>query len=649
MPRRSCPLILVALALAAGPASADAGFAPLPDKQAYLLQNPAEGKVSDEPLAVASGDVNGDGRIDLVVPASEADDGSGKLHVFLGDGGGRFAQSAGSPFQAARGGTAIALTDWSGDAVLDAIVSNEILPQTALADGLAVLHPGAGNGAFGTPNGEGTGGDSSVGLAIGQFGGDARPDIAVADRFTAAGAAPGRVAVLEANGPGTFVSPAHVYPLGAGVDPRSLASGDFNGDGRLDLATGNESGSVSVLLQQADGSFVSAPGVASGTTSLRSLVTTDVDGDGVLDLAAAAATMPGRVAVLRGNGSGGFAAVPGSPFATGANNARTVVAADLDGDGRVDLAATNNQNPGSVAVLAGNGAGGFAHAPGSPFPTGIVELPAGLTVADFDGDAQPDIATVHSENAARMVVQLNDLTPSARLGPGPLEFGTRAVRSPGAVLSATLTNDGPGFVRALPATVAGDGFSVAADGCAGRALVVGSSCSVDVRFSPTRLGAQSALLSVAPAGAVAPLTLALQGRGRRPQVSRLRVSPKRFRVARRATPVAAVPAGTSFRFTVAEQGRAKLTIQRAAAGRRVGSRCQKPRPRRRVRKRCTRWVSTGIGLRRTAAAGANRVRFTGRTRRRRLRPGAHRVRVVVRDPGGFASPARTARFRVVRR
>ena len=48
--------------------------------------------MSDEPLAVASGDLNGDGRIDLVVPASEADDGSGKLHVFLGDGSGRFAR-----------------------------------------------------------------------------------------------------------------------------------------------------------------------------------------------------------------------------------------------------------------------------------------------------------------------------------------------------------------------------------------------------------------------------------------------------------------------------------------------------------------------------------------------------------------------------
>jgi hypothetical protein len=54
-------------------------------------------------------------------------------------------------------------------------------------------------------------------------------------------------------------------------------------------------------------------------------------------------------------------------------------------------------------------------------------------------------------------------------------------------------------------------------------------------------------------------------------------------------------------------------------------------------------------LRRTVRAGTNRVRFTGRTKKRRMRPGAHRVRVVVRDPGGFASTTRTARFRVVRR
>ncbi len=628
MPRRICPLIL--LALAAFPAAADAGFAPLPDKPAYLLQNPAEGKVSDEPLAVASGDVNGDGRIDLVVPASEADDGSGKLHVFLGDGSGRFAQAGGSPFQTARRANAIALTDWSGDGALDAITSSEILPQTVLADGLAVLSPGLGNGAFGTPDGVATGGDSSMGLALGQFGGDNRLDIAVADRFDAAGAAPARVAVLEASGPGTYLAP-DVYPLAGGVDPRAIATGDFNGDLRFDLATGNQDGTISVLLQQADSSFVAAPAFASGTTSLRSLVATDVDGDRITDLAAAAATSPGEVAVLRGNGAGGFAAVPGSPFATGANNARTVVAADLDGDRDVDLAATNNQNPGSVAVLAGNGAGGFAHASGSPFPTGIVELPAGLTVADFDGDAQPDLATVHSENAARMVVQLNDLQPAARLVPGALDFGTRGVRSRALVRPAALTNDGPGFVRAAPATVTGDGFALADDGCAGPTLSVGLSCSVTVRFSPTKLGTHTGTLSVTPAGAAAPLTLALTGRGRRPKLSRVRVSPKRFRVARKATPVAAARAGTSFRFTAAERGRATLTIQRPAKRRRG------------------RWVSTKITLRRSVRSGANRVRFTGRTKRRRLTPGAYRVRVVVRDPGGFRSTPRTARFRVVRR
>ena len=207
MTRRTCPFLLLALTLAAWPAAAQAGFAPLPDKQAYLLQNAAEAKVSDEPLALASGDVNGDGRVDLVVPASEADDGSGKLHVFLGDGSGRFEQAAGSPYQTARRATAVALTDWSGDGALDAISSSEILPQTALADGLAVLSPGLGNGAFGTPDGVGTGGDSSMGLALGQFGGDSRLDVAVADRFDPAGAAPGRVAVLEASAPGTLPGP----------------------------------------------------------------------------------------------------------------------------------------------------------------------------------------------------------------------------------------------------------------------------------------------------------------------------------------------------------------------------------------------------------------------------------------------------------
>src|SRR5881628_2469498 len=151
--------------------------------------------------------------------------------------------------------------------------------------------------------------------------------------------------------------------LEVGTNPRSVAVGDFNGDGRLDLAVTNASsydvpGTVSVLLGNGDGTFQSALSFAAGSDA-RSVAVGDFNGDGRPDLAVANAGYPGTVSVLLGNGDGTFQ--PAQSFAAG-SNAVSVAVGDVNGDGRPDLVVADlglNTGYSTVLVLLGNGDGTF--------------------------------------------------------------------------------------------------------------------------------------------------------------------------------------------------------------------------------------------------------------------------------------------------
>jgi len=183
--------------------------------------------------------------------------------------------------------------------------------------------------------------------------------------------------------------PAPGSPITVGAAPYSVVTWDFNTDGRLDLAIANFSdGTVTVLLGNGSGGFTAAPGspFAAGSNP-QSLVVGDFNGDGKSDLAVANFNT-NTVTVLLGNGAGGFAAAPSSPFLVGAAPI-SVAAADFNGDGKVDLAiATEVDN--AVTVLLGNGSGGFTAAPGSPVAVG--SAPDFVAVGDFNGDGKQDLA-----------------------------------------------------------------------------------------------------------------------------------------------------------------------------------------------------------------------------------------------------------------
>ena len=187
------------------------------------------------------------------------------------------------------------------------------------------------------------------------------------------------------------------FPVGTGVI--AVAAGDFNGDGVLDMAVVNEAdNTVSVLLGKSDGTFAPQVTYATGLGPLA-ITTGDFNGDGNLDLAVTDANcIPYKfglncdvrtVSILLGNGDGSFR--PHIDYATGTQPS-SVAAGDFNGDGKLDLAVTNEQD-GTVSVLLGNGDGTFQTQVVYPIANGAQSV----IVADFNGDHKLDLAVGGSQ------------------------------------------------------------------------------------------------------------------------------------------------------------------------------------------------------------------------------------------------------------
>ncbi len=229
-------------------------------------------------------------------------------------------------------------------------------------------------------------------LALGDFNGDGVPDLAVANQGTQPNYSDSSVSVLLGAGDGTF-QPARNYPVGP--DPLSVAVGDFNGDGLLDLAVTNNiySGQVSIFLGKGDGTFAAPMNYPVGSLP-GSVVVGDFNGDGTPDLVITYLLNPNTISVLLGNGDGSFG--PAERYAAGPS-ATAVAVGDFNGDGVLDLAVANSEMyvPGTVSILLGNGDGTFA----APQGYAVGEQPVALTVADFNGDGVQDLAVADSRDS----------------------------------------------------------------------------------------------------------------------------------------------------------------------------------------------------------------------------------------------------------
>ncbi len=457
------------------------------------------------PLEVAVGDLNGDGKADLAV----ANGGSpNRASMLLGDGAGSFSPAVSIPLT--RAPNSVAIADLNGDGAMDlATASGHAYVSVLLGDG---------SGSFGAGFDFPTGGVPSIdpGVVAADFNHDGRTDVAsltsgvaiqlavppsisptvgdaLSDTVTLTGAVsptgtlsfngygPGdsgcagppvftATAAVDGNGsyrsppfpttdPGTYrfiatyggdannpavasacgdpfetVAVAKAVPVlstqaagpiaapsfapaadfAVGSDPQGSVVGDFNGDGRADLAVAELSGHVSVLLGDGAGGLGPPATFATGDNPLL-LAAHDLSGDGILDLAVTSGGSSSTdVSVLLGNGAGGFGSAVNYPVG-GLSGA--VVVADFNGDARPDLAVTvpvsNN-----VSVLLGDGSGGFAAA--VSFTAGT--LPYGMVTADLDDDSDSDLV-VANYGADDVSVLLGDgaggFEPAANFPAGP--------------------------------------------------------------------------------------------------------------------------------------------------------------------------------------------------------------------------------------
>ena len=183
--------------------------------------------------------------------------------------------------------------------------------------------------------------------------------------------------------------------FGAGDDPLFVTTGDFNADGKLDLAAANRSShNISVLLGDGLGGFAAAVNFGADFGPL-SVTTGDFNADGNLDLAVANLG-PDNVSVLLGDGLGGFAAAVN--FHAGVSPT-AVTTGDFNADGKLDLG-TANHNSNNVSVLLGNGLGGFAAA--THFGAG--NRPHSVTTGDFNADGKLDLATANLSGSVSVLL-----------------------------------------------------------------------------------------------------------------------------------------------------------------------------------------------------------------------------------------------------
>ena len=340
------------------------------------------------PMTVVVADFNGDGKPDLAVSAYVADD----ISIFLNNGNGTFTAVTPVAVDAESGFTA---ADFNGDGKADLAVTTGIMLSN-------------GDGTFQPPLPY-PGGDTISEPIAADFNGDGIPDLA--------GNTQGGLGVFLGTGKGTFRAPNVL----AGWSGGPFVTGDFNGDGTVDLAMPGL-----VFLNNGAGGLTPQNSFDAGYLVVA-LAVGDFNGDGNLDIAA----MGGGTTILEGNGQGGFNQPVSYPVLGTGIEFSSVAAADLNGDGRPDLLMSDFSNA-AISVVLNQENGSFTQ--GAVY--GLPHPPASLAVGDFNGDGKPDVA----------VAMLVENQIAVMLGNGDGTFGSQAyydaVRAPASIAVGDFNGDG---------------------------------------------------------------------------------------------------------------------------------------------------------------------------------------------------------------
>lgn len=451
-----------------------------------LIVSPAAGQfetrsassVPQPPDAIAVGDFNHDGKLDLAVVDLD-------VTILLGNGDGTFREGAQYTIPTAE--NAIVTADLRKIGVLDLVVTSR------LSQDVYVLL-GNGDGTFQDPVAFPTVGYPLSDVEVDDFTSDGKLDIITCTGVTGTGAF---VDVLPGNGDGTFGS-AISTAIPNNIGCAAFGVGRFTSSSNLDLAIAGEfgSGGLDIMLGNGDGTFQPF-GFYQIFNAPIGVAVADFSKDGNQDIGISSAS--GGLVVLLGNGDGTFQ--PPTTYQT--PSLGPVVAADLSGKGNTDLVAPSG-TPNGVAVFWGNGDGTFQPYVFFPAEKGDEYV----AVGDFNGDLKLDL--VNAAFFEDKVVTLLNTGVVTFFPTGAIGFLSQLFNTTSKPQTVKLTNTGTTALTISSMQVSGQ-FGMTST--CGSSVAAGASCNISVTFSPKSKGIKSGLITIHDSASTKPQVIELSGQG----------------------------------------------------------------------------------------------------------------------------------------
>jgi hypothetical protein len=440
------------------------------------------------PNSAVGADFNGDGKVDLAVATSSSP--HGEVVVRLSEGNGKFGNPIVSPLigSAINNGDVMRAEDFNGDGKMDLLVMDDY------SKGFSILL-GNGDGSF-RPAVDTPLNYTVLSLAVGDFNRDGKTDVVVTTNGNGQNVS---MDIYLSNGNGTF-RPGEKYaiPLYSNV-----AAADVNHDGHVDLVISGFASAIEVYLGNGDGTFQSPiPGPSSTYTGALNFG--DFNRDGKLDIAAG--TYSG-IAFLAGNGNGTFQ----NPVYSNSSIqfCCQFSVGDVTGDGKLDLITNGTSGGMGVILMAGNGNGTFQPPVGLGTPGQVYS--GTMVIGDFNSDGVADLALPNLPYYGGSAVALYLSAPTPVVFPSALNFASQPVGTISNPQTITLTNSGNAPLTISKITVTG-GFTQK-NNCGAR-LGISKSCTVQVSFKPTTKGLQAGAVQITDTFFAGPQVIHLAGIGK---------------------------------------------------------------------------------------------------------------------------------------